>query len=314
MVDLLLDYFNLREMPFRLTPDERYFFASTEHNRAMTHLLFGLAQGDGFVVITGDVGSGKTTLMERMLARINPTSYKTAAITMPAASGPTLLRLIGAEFGIPHSPDMAEFLVNIRARWRSDLASGRRPIAVIDEAQTLSIPTLESLRLLSNLADRSRPLVQVILLGQPEFRRTLASPHLDQLRQRVLASYHLRPLAANEIGPYINHRLAVGGCDRDDLFAPDTFEVIHEATEGVPRRINRLCGRLLFNAAIEGELQITAETTRRIAEELERDLNNGLPSGAPPRSPNRSPSGSATDPSDPTGFDSDMVFNSPDIY
>lgn len=193
-MDLLLDYFNLREMPFRLTPDERYFFGSAEHNRAVAHLMFGLAQGDGFVVITGEVGAGKTTLMERTLARINPGTYRPAVITTTAVDGRTLLHLIGAEFGIGRSTDHADFLMRIRERWRSDLAGGRRPIIVIDEAQALSVQALENLRLLSNLADGSKPLVQVVLLGQPEFRRTLAGPDLDQLRQRVLASYHLTHL------------------------------------------------------------------------------------------------------------------------
>lgn len=278
-MDLLLDYFNLREMPFRLTPDERYFFGSSEHNRAITHLMFGLAQGDGFVVITGEVGAGKTTLMERTLARINPATYKPAVITTTAVDGLTLLHLIGAEFGIGRCPDHADFLVRIRNRWRSDLAGGRRPIIVIDEAQALSVQALESLRLLSNLSDGSKPLVQVVLLGQPEFRRTLASPHLDQLRQRVLASYHLNPLEFADIRPYVLHRLAAGGCARADLFHEDAFPVIYRATDGVPRRINRLCARLLFNAAIEGEMQITAAAALRIAEELERDLTGGLPTG-----------------------------------
>ncbi len=277
-MDPLLDYFNLREMPFRLTPDERFFFRSAEHNRAMAHLLFGLAQGDGFVVITGEVGAGKTTLMERMLARINPTAYKSAVITTSAVNSANLLRLIGAEFGIARGIDEAECLVQLRDRWRSNLAAGRHSIIVIDEAQALPVPTLEALRLLSNLADRSRPLVQVILLGQPEFRRTLASPNLDQLRQRVLASYHLNPLAAAEIEPYILYRLAAGGCDRIDLFDPDSFAVIFQATNGVPRRVNRLCGRLLFNAAVEGDQHISGATARQIAEELERDLTTGLPS------------------------------------
>lgn len=286
-MDLLLDYFNLREMPFRLTPDERYFFGTAEHNRAVAHLMFGLAQGDGFVVITGEVGAGKTTLMERTLARINPGTYRPAVITTTAVDGRTLLHLIGAEFGIGRSTDHADFLMRIRERWRSDLAGGRRPIIVIDEAQALSVQALENLRLLSNLADGSKPLVQVVLLGQPEFRRTLAGPDLDQLRQRVLASYHLNPLELEEIGPYILHRLATGGCTRTDLFQPDTFAVIHRATNGVPRRINRLCGRLLFNAAIEGEMHITAATARRIAEELERDLTSGLPDSSAASSADR---------------------------
>ncbi len=277
-MDLLLDYFNLREMPFRLTPDERYFFGSGEHNRAIAHLMFGLAQGDGFVVITGEVGAGKTTLMERTLARINPATYKPAVITTTAVDGLTLLRLIGAEFGVDRCNDHVAFLSRIRERWRSNLACDLRSIIVIDEAQALSVQALEALRLLSNLSDGSKPLVQVVLLGQPEFRHTLAGPNLDQLRQRIIASYHLNPLELAEIGPYILHRLAAGGCTHVDLFDPETFPVIHRATSGAPRRINRLCGRLLLNAAIEGEMQITAVTAQRIAEELERDLAFGFPS------------------------------------
>ncbi len=286
-MDLLRSHFNLREMPFRLTPDERYFFESGEHGRAMAHLLFGLSQGDGFVVITGEVGAGKTTLMERLLARLNPSAYRPAVITTPAVSGWSLLRLIGAEFGITRVADQAEFLGQICERWRGDHARGRRPVIVIDEAQALPAQTLEILRLLSNLADRSKPLMQVILLGQPEFRRTLASPHMEQLRQRVLASYHLNPLPAADVAAYIRHRLAAAGCEREDLFDEGAFAAIYAATNGVPRRINRLCARLLFNAALEGEQHIGAATAKRIADELERDLTAGSPPEPPPRARSR---------------------------
>ncbi len=264
-------------MPFRLTPDDRFFYPSAEHARALSHLLFGLVQHEGFVVITGEVGAGKTTLVERLTAQLDPAHYRVATITTSLVEARELLNLIAGDFGVASSGDKASIILGLRKRWQDDQLHGRRALIVIDEAQGLPLDAIEELRMLSNLTHGSSALVQTIMLGQPQFRRLLASPDLDQLRQRVLASYHLGPLRPNDVGPYINHRLAAAGATRSDIFDAAAIDAVYRFTGGIPRRINRLCGRLLLNAGIEHADVITGEMVESVAAELEADLEAGSP-------------------------------------
>jgi general secretion pathway protein A len=270
---VFLEHLGLADMPFRLTPDDRYYYASSEHKRALSHLLFGLAQSEGFVVITGEVGAGKTTLVERLTAQLNEATYRLASITTTQINPEDILRLIAADFGLSALGDKATLLLRLKERWRADRARGRRALIVVDEAQSLVPATLEELRMLSNMAERGQALVQIVLLGQPQFRDVLAHPDLDQLRQRVLASYHLGPLTREDTGGYILHRFAAAGGKAEGFFDEGALDAIFEATGGLPRRINRLCSRILLNAALEQYPLITADIVIPIAQELETDLD-----------------------------------------
>jgi putative secretion ATPase (PEP-CTERM system associated) len=270
-------FYSLSGMPFQLTPDSRFFFGSTGHSRAIAHLTYGLAQGEGFIVITGEVGAGKTTLVEHLWAQLDRGTYTVARISTTQVSGDDLFRLAMAEFGVSDTDhaDKSALLHRFERLLHDERAAGRRCLLVIDEVQSLSIPALEELRMLSNLTDGSQAALQTVLLGQPQFRPMLASPALDQLRQRVIASYHLGPLSEAETRAYIEHRLrTVGWTDRPS-FEPAAFAAIHAHSGGIPRRINRLCSRVLLYGALEEALHITAAIVETTAAELHRDLEGG---------------------------------------
>jgi general secretion pathway protein A len=271
-----LDYYGLTDMPFRLTPDDRFFFASSEHSRALSHLLFGLAQGEGFIVMTGEVGAGKTTLVERLSVRLGPASYWLATIVVPQSRPEDLIKLVAAGFGLSPDGDSTAVTVRLAERLRTERVRGRRALLIVDEAQCMPLQALEELRLLSNLADRGRALMQIVLLGQPEFRATMSSPDLNQLRQRVLASYHIGPLAKDEVQAYIEHRLYAAGWHGQAFFEPEAYPVIYRHTGGIPRRINRLCGRVVLEGALEQSATISAAMVNATARELDLDLNGGI--------------------------------------
>ncbi len=266
------DYYGFSEMPFRLTPDSRFFFASGEHSRALSHLIFGLAHQEGFIIITGEVGAGKTMLLERLQERLDRGSYLISRVDTAQVLADDLLRLVASGFGVAPGPDKATLLRGIAEVLRDGRAAGRRCLLVVDEVQALELPALEELRMLSNLSEAGRSLVQTILLGQPQFRRTLARAELDQLRQRVLASYHLGPLREEEMQAYVEHRLRAVGWNGRPRWEDGTFDLLHQCTGGIPRRINRLCGRLLLHGAFEQSDSISPAMVRLIARELERDL------------------------------------------
>ena len=193
-------YYKLSGIPFQLTPDSRFFFGSSGHSRAIAHLVYGLAQEEGFIVVTGEVGAGKTTLVEQLWSQLDRTNYVIARVVTTQVSGDDLLRLAVANFGVPDddSADKATLLRRFERMARDQRAAGRRCLLVVDEVQNLSMAALEELRMLSNITVDGHASVQTILLGQPQFRATLANPDLEQLRQRVLASYHLGPLTEAE--------------------------------------------------------------------------------------------------------------------
>ena len=193
-------YYKLSGIPFQLTPDSRFFFGSSGHSRAIAHLVYGLAQEEGFIVVTGEVGAGKTTLVEHLWSQLDRTNYVIARVVTTQVSGDDLLRLAVANFGVPDDDgaDKATLLRRFERMARDQRAAGRRCLLVVDEVQNLSMAALEELRMLSNITVDGHASVQTILLGQPQFRATLANPDLEQLRQRVLASYHLGPLTEAE--------------------------------------------------------------------------------------------------------------------
>ena len=259
--------------PFQLTPDARFFFGSRAHSRAIAHLTFGLAQAEGFIVVTGEVGSGKTMLVERLWSQLDRNTYALARVSTTQLSGDELLRLVLAGFEVAtHGLDKAAMLLAFQEALRQHRLTGRRCLLAVDEAQNLSLAALEELRMLSNLAEDGRASLQTILLGQPQFRRTLASPELDQLRQRVLASYHLGPLDPAETRAYVEHRLATVGWTGAPEIEAAAFAAVHRHSGGLPRRINRLCARLLLYGALEQAKILTAAMVDGTAHELDQDL------------------------------------------
>ncbi len=269
-------YYDLTGPPFQLTPDSRFFFESRAHARAIAHLTFGLAQGEGFVVVTGEVGAGKTTLMERLLSQLDRGTYAIARINTTQVSGDDLFRLAMAGFGVnTQDASKSTLLLRFEEVLREFRLSGQRCLLIVDEVQNLSLAALEELRMLSNITEGGRASLQTILLGQPQFRRTLASPELDQLRQRVLASYHLGPLTRDETRNYILHRLATAGWRNTPRWHDAAFAAVFDHSGGIPRRINRLCARVLLYGALEEAAEITGAMVETAGEELAQDLESG---------------------------------------
>ena len=270
---MLGQYYGFREHPFQMTPDARLFYPSTVHARAYAHLLFGIAQQEGFVVVTGEVGAGKTTLIERLCAELDPAGYAVARISTTRVQGDDLLRLVADAFGAEPEGNKAAVLRGITAVLRG---SERRYLLIVDEAQGLAAPALEELRMLSNVTEGGRAPMQTILLGQPQLRRTLASPDLSQLRQRVLACYHLDALSIDETRAYVEHRMRAVGWEGNPGWEEPAFALVHQHSAGIPRRINRLCSRVLLSGALEQAALLTAAMVDATAIELEEDLSSGL--------------------------------------
>ena len=270
-------YYKLTGIPFQLTPDRRFFFSSSGHARAIAHLVYGLSQEEGFIVITGEVGAGKTTLVEHLWSQLDRNTYVTSRIVTTQVSGDDLLRLILANFGLDIGGiDKASLLGRFESLAREQQSLGRRCVLVVDEVQNLPLTALEELRMLSNVTIDGRASVQTILLGQPQFRQILGRPDTEQLRQRVLASYHLGPLSAAETRSYIEHRLHTVGWQGDPHFEDTAFDALYRVTDGIPRRINTLCSRVLLLGALEETHAITAEMVETTAAELGEDLGAGL--------------------------------------
>lgn len=271
-------FFNLNEAPFQLTPDARYFFPSTVHKRAMGYLTYGLSQGEGFVVVTGDVGAGKTTLVSHLMATLDPYKFVTSTVVTTQLGGDDMLRMVAADFDLPQEGlDKASVLGRLHAFLRDVSARGRRAVIIVDEAQNLSMQAVEELRMLSNLQVGRPPSLQVLLLGQPQFRRKMASPDLAQLRQRIIATYHLGPLTADETREYIRHRLTQAGWKNDPAISNDGYHAVYHATNGVPRLINVLFSRILLFAFLEQLHAIDAKVVQQVAEDMRMEFDGWRP-------------------------------------
>jgi len=262
------DFFGLSGKPFQLSPDARFFFPSKEHKRALSFLQYGLGQGDGFIVITGDIGTGKTTLVQTLLADLDAKETIVANIVTTHLKEDDLLSLVGYQFGLRSSGTKAALLRDLEQFFLHRTREGKRVLLIVDEAQNLPPQSVEELRMLSNFQYQSRPLVQVFLLGQEEFRTTLLSPGFEQLRQRIIATYHLNPLEASETRTYIEHRLGLVGWRADPTFTDDAFERIFAFTQGVPRRINNLCDRTLLYAFLEELHTIDGDVVGVVSDEI----------------------------------------------
>ncbi len=267
-------FFGLTQEPFSIAPDPRFLFMSERHREALAHLLYGLSAGGGFVLLTGEIGAGKTTVCRGFLEQI-PASCTVAYIFNPRLTVPELLRTVCDEFGValPAAAEGAELTIKaqvdaLNAYLLAGHAQGRQAVLVIDEAQSLSADVLEQLRLLTNLETSERKLLQIVLIGQPELRDMLARPALEQLAQRVIARYHLDALAAAETPQYIRHRLAVAGPNAPLPFDAEALLALHRISGGVPRRINLLADRALLGAYGQGQQLATREMVEQAAHEV----------------------------------------------
>ena len=278
------DFFGLREYPFNLTPDLRFYYRSQSQRRALSYLSFGLSKGEGFVVITGEIGAGKTVFIDYFLSNLPKTNVVTATIASTQFEADSFLRMVASAFGLrQESADKATVFRNLEALLLDAHRRNIRAILIIDEAQGLPISALEELRMLSNVYQQGRPLLQVFLVGQPEFRRKLATQGLEQLRQRIVAIHHLTPLNEAETREYILFRLRTAGWNHDPGIAEDCFPVIYREARGVPRLINNLCDRLLWHAFIEESHAISREDAELVVEDMKLDAAGlSLDGEAPP--------------------------------
>ena len=267
------DFYGFTGRPFQLTPDPAFYFESATHRKSLSYLGYGLAQGEGFIVITGEVGAGKSTLVAHLMATIDKARLTAGQIVTSALDGSEMVHVAAQCFGLDVAgKDKASALKAIELFLHAEARAGRRCLLVVDEAQNLSISALEELRMLSNFQLGSHPLLQTLLLGQPEFRATLAhSDALEQLRQRVIASHHLDAMEPGEVGPYVEHRLRHVGWQGNPAIEPRVYAELARATGGVPRRINQFMARLLLLGAVEQRELIDPAMLEAVLADLARD-------------------------------------------
>jgi putative secretion ATPase (PEP-CTERM system associated) len=266
-------FYGLTGKPFQLNPDPEFFFASRGHARAYAYLQYGLHQSEGFIVITGEVGTGKTTLVRSLLQRLDSSKVVAAQLVSTQLDAEDLLKSVATAFGVPaQTPDKAQLLAHIEAFLTGLIVEHKRALLIVDEAQNLTARAVEELRMLSNFQVGDRALLQSFIIGQPELRQVLQSGALHQLRQRIIASYHLGPMEQAETQAYVEHRLRHVGWKGDPAFEPGAFEAIHQFTGGVPRRINLVCNRVMLSGYLGEKHVITAAEVRSVSNEMRQEL------------------------------------------
>lgn len=263
-------FYGLHSRPFQLTPDPQFYFESLTHRKALSYLGYGLAQGEGFIVITGDVGAGKTTLVSHLMATIDRERLTAANIVTTKLDSEDIVRIVASHFGInTNGMDKAQLLGAFEEFLHSEARAGRRCLLIVDESQNLPTSALEELRMLSNFQLGGQALLQIFLLGQPEFRDTIQnSVQLEQLRQRVIAHHHLDPMGMEEIEPYITHRLSKSGWSGRPKLTSDVFHILYTETNGVPRLINALMSRVLLMGSVEQTEMIDQSLVGRVLADL----------------------------------------------
>ena len=283
------NFYGLTGKPFQLTPDPSFYFPSGTHRKALSYLSYGLAQGEGFIVITGEVGAGKSTLVAHLMRTVNPQELTIGNVVTSKLDGDEIVHVVAHSFGLDvEGHDKAAALGEIEAFLHEEARAGRRCLLVVDEAQNLSIEALEELRMLSNFQLGNHPLLQTLLLGQPEFRMVLqASPNLEQLRQRVIATHHLEPIEEAELEPYVTHRLKQVGWQGVPSFDQRVFSELYQASGGIPRNVNQIANRLLLLGAVERRTRIDAAMLHVVLDEMASD--RAFPSAAPAPMPRPKP-------------------------
>jgi general secretion pathway protein A len=266
---MYLSHFNLGERPFSIAPDPRFLFMSSRHREALAHLLYGLGEGGGFVQLTGEVGTGKTTICRCLLEQV-PDNVDVALVLNPKVTAEELIATVCDELGVDYPEEIHSIktLTDLLNAHLLDAHSrGRRVVLIIDEAQNLSTEVLEQVRLLTNLETSTQKLLEIILIGQPELRTMLLREDMRQLAQRVTARYHLEPISRSEIGDYIRHRLQVCGTSHA-IFTKGAINAIQRLSGGVPRLINILCDRSMLGAYVEGKSQVDSRIVKKAASEV----------------------------------------------
>ena len=268
------DHYGLSARPFALTPDPKFWFDTATHRKAMAYLGYGLSQGEGFIVITGDVGAGKTTLVGHLMATIDRERLHVINIVSSQIEADDLLRIVATGLGVEtQGLAKAQMLLAIERGLHAVARSGRRTLLIVDEAQALDAGALEELRMLSNFQAGGHALLQIFLLGQPEFRTALhGSDRLEQLRQRIIAMHHLDPMGAGEVEAYMTHRLRLAGWRGRPEFTPDAYAALHRGSDGVPRRLNQLAGRVMLHGAVEGLDVIDGSAVETVIADLGTDM------------------------------------------
>lgn len=271
-------HFKLKENPFSLTPDPKYLFLSRQHREALNHLIYGIKEKKGFIVVTGGIGTGKTTLSRALLSGMDP-SVETALIFNSYLSDMELLEVINQEFRIPLTGverTKRRYIDALNAFLLANHGAGKNAVVLIDEAQNLSRNVLEQIRMLSNLETETEKLLQIVLVGQPELRDLLAQPSLRQLNERISVRYHLDALQEDDVPDYIVHRLTVAGNTGQLSFADDAFGKIYDFSRGNPRRINILCDRALLIAYAGNGLEIDRKIIKLAIQDLKSsDVKKG---------------------------------------
>jgi general secretion pathway protein A len=286
------EFYGLNARPFQLTPDPRFYFDSATHRKAMAYLGYGLAQGEGFIVITGEIGSGKTTLVGHLMATIDTERLTAIKIVSTQIEGDDMLRMTAQSMGLASDGlEKAQVLDRIERFLIGQAQEGKRTLLIIDEAQNLPVSALEELRMLSNFQIAGQALLQIFLLGQPEFRARLnGSERLEQLRQRVIATHHLEPMQADEIEPYIVHRLSLAGWTGNPQFTPEAHATMYRHSEGVPRRLNALASRVMLFGAVEQLSVIDGADVAAVIADMDGDtpaetLRQPIAASQPPSAP-----------------------------
>jgi len=263
------DFFGLSEMPFNITPDPKFLYLTPTHQEALAHLRYGIQEKKGFIVLTGEVGCGKTTLCRALLNELNPETYETALIINPRVEEKALLRDILKELGRPLSPKSDADIVGVIHDLLLEKArQGKNIVLIIDEAQHLSFQVLEQIRLLSNLETDTQKLLQIILIGQPELSEKLKHRLLRQLRQRILVHYNLKSLSFRETCLYVQHRLTLSNGSGKPAFTYWAMRRIYRHSRGIPRIINNLCDKSLLSAFIKSSDLINYSDVNRAVKEI----------------------------------------------
>lgn len=267
-----LEFLGLREPPFSITADPAFLYLSKKHREALSHMIYGIRERKGFVEITGEIGTGKTTLCKALLRHLDP-STKTALILQPGLSELQLLQSVVQDFGMnPMQANRFNLFNQLNRFLLEQAALGNNIVLIIDEAQNLSLRLLEEVRMLSNLETDKAKLIQIILVGQPQLREKLSLPSLEQLRQRIGVRYHITALDADEVRTYIMHRLSIAGSDGKIEWTPDGVEEIYQRSKGVPRLINLMCDRSLLACYVLRVKRVDGEIVRRSYQELQGEV------------------------------------------
>ena len=265
-------FYGLTSKPFQLNPDPTFYFGSKQHRRATAYLEYGMHQNEGFIVVTGEVGAGKTTIVRGLLSKLDPAKVVAAQLVSTQLDAEDTLRMVAAAFGVStKNSGKSDVLLALEAFLVDVARQGKRCLLIVDEAQNLTPRAVEELRMLYNFQFETHALLQSFLIGQPEFRGIMQSPHMQQLRQRVIAACHIGPMAQEETQAYVEHRLKCAGCTSAPLFDSEAYAAIFKSSGGIPRRINALCDRLLLSGFLAGKQEFKLVDVEEVAKEISEE-------------------------------------------